>query len=78
MVEHSRDDHVELLANQQSDPRRSGADAGRNQSADRIVLRHEETLIRMLEQITVMVGQHARFLDRLRALEERVTQLEER
>ena len=43
-----------------------------------IVLHHKETLIRMLEQITAMVAQNARILDRPRALEERVTQLEER
>ena len=43
-----------------------------------IVLRHEETLIRVLEQMTAMVGQNARIVDRLRALDERVTQLEER
>jgi hypothetical protein len=42
-----------------------------------IVLRHEETLIRILEQITAMVAQNARIVDRLRALEERVSQLEE-
>ena len=42
-----------------------------------IVLRHEETLIRMLEQMTAMVAQNARIVDRLRALYERVTQLEE-
>jgi hypothetical protein len=42
-----------------------------------IVLRHEETLIRVLEQMTVMVAQNARIVDRLRALDERVTQLEE-
>jgi len=35
-----------------------------------IVLRHEETLIRMLEQITAMVAQNARVVDRLRALEQ--------
>jgi hypothetical protein len=35
-----------------------------------IVLRHENTLIDMLGQIRVMVQQHARFNDRLRALEE--------
>ena len=29
-----------------------------------IVLRHEETLIRILEQITAMVGQNARMVDR--------------
>jgi hypothetical protein len=43
-----------------------------------IVLRHKETLIRVLEQMTAMVAQNARILDRLRALDERVTQLEER
>jgi hypothetical protein len=43
-----------------------------------IVLRHEETLIRVLEQMTAMVAQNARIVDRLRALDERVTQLEER
>jgi hypothetical protein len=42
-----------------------------------IVLRHEETLIRVLEQMTAMVAQNARIVDRLRALDERVTQLEE-
>lgn len=42
-----------------------------------IVLRHEETLIRILEQITAMVAQNARIVDRLRALEERVSRLEE-
>jgi hypothetical protein len=42
-----------------------------------IVLRHEETLIRVLEQITAMVGQNARIVDRLRATEERVGHLEE-
>jgi uncharacterized coiled-coil protein SlyX len=41
-----------------------------------IVLRHEETLIRVLEQMTAMVAQNARIVDRLRALDERVTQLE--
>ena len=35
-----------------------------------IVLRHENTLIDMLQQIRAMVGQHARFSDRLRKLEE--------
>ncbi len=34
-----------------------------------IVLRHEETLIRVLEQISVMVAQNARIVDRLRAVE---------
>ncbi len=43
-----------------------------------IVLRHEETLIRVLEQMTAMVAQNARIVDRLRSLDERVTQLEER
>jgi hypothetical protein len=43
-----------------------------------IVLRHKETLIRVLEQMTAMVAQNARIVDRLRALDERVTQLEER
>ena len=43
-----------------------------------IVLRYEETLIRMLEQMTAMVAQNSRIVDRLRALDERVTQLEER
>ena len=43
-----------------------------------IVLRHEETLIRILERLTAMVAQNARVVDRLRALDERVTQLEER
>ena len=32
-----------------------------------IVLRHEETLIRVLEQVTAMVAQNARVVDRLRA-----------
>jgi hypothetical protein len=42
-----------------------------------IVLRHEETLIRVLEQITAMVAQNARIVDRLRSLDERVSRLEE-
>jgi hypothetical protein len=42
-----------------------------------IVLRHEETLIRMLEQMTAMVAQNSRIVDRLRALDARVAQLEE-
>jgi hypothetical protein len=42
-----------------------------------IVVRHDETLIRVLEQITAMVGQNARIVDRLRAVEERVGRLEE-
>ena len=42
-----------------------------------IVLRHEETLIRVLEQITAMVGQNARIVDRLRVIEDRVSQFDE-
>ena len=42
-----------------------------------IVLRHEETLTRVLEQITAMVAQNARVVDRLRAFDERVSRLEE-
>ena len=42
-----------------------------------IVLRHEETLIRILEQVTAMVAQNARIVDRLRAIDERVSRLEE-
>ena len=42
-----------------------------------IVLRHKETLIRMLEQMTAMVAQNARIVDRLRAVDERVSRLEE-
>ena len=42
-----------------------------------IVLRHEETLIRILEQITAMVAQNARIVDRLRSLDERVSRFEE-
>jgi len=42
-----------------------------------IVLRHEETLIRILKQITAMVAQNARVVDRLRAVDERVSRLEE-
>jgi hypothetical protein len=42
-----------------------------------IVLRHGETLIRILEQITAMVAQNARIVDRLRTLDERVSRLEE-
>jgi hypothetical protein len=41
-----------------------------------IVLRHEETLIKVLEQMTAMVAQNSRIVDRLRAPDERVTQLE--
>jgi hypothetical protein len=43
-----------------------------------IVLRHEETLLRVLEQITTMVSQNARSVDRLRAVEDRLEALEER
>jgi predicted RNase H-like nuclease (RuvC/YqgF family) len=43
-----------------------------------IVLRHEETLIRTLEQITAMVAQNARIVDRLRAAEERIDALEDK
>jgi hypothetical protein len=39
-----------------------------------IVLRHENTLKDILEQITSMVAQHARFNDRLRRLEEQPAQ----
>lgn len=42
-----------------------------------IVLRHEETLIRVLEQITMMVAQNARIADRLRAVEDRLNVLED-
>jgi hypothetical protein len=41
-----------------------------------IVLRREETLIRILEQINAMVSQNARIVDRLRGLEERASRLE--
>jgi hypothetical protein len=43
-----------------------------------IVLRHEETLIRVLEQMTSMVAQNARVVDRIRAIDDRVSRLEER
>lgn len=39
-----------------------------------IVLRHENTLKDILEQIRVMVAQHQRFNDRLRRLEEQPAQ----
>jgi len=39
-----------------------------------IVLRHENTLIDMLQQIRTMVAQHQRFSDRLRRLEEQPAQ----
>jgi hypothetical protein len=35
-----------------------------------IVLRHENTLVDMLQQVRAMVAQHSRFNDRLRRLEE--------
>lgn len=35
-----------------------------------IVLRHENTLVDMLQQVRAMVAQHQRFNDRLRRLEE--------
>ncbi len=41
-----------------------------------IVLRHEETLLRMLEQITAMVAQNCRIVDRLGVVEGRLTALE--
>ncbi len=39
-----------------------------------IVLRHENTLIDMLQQIRAMVAQHSRFDERLRRLEEARTE----
>jgi len=39
-----------------------------------IVLRHENTLVDMLQQIRAMVAQHQRFNDRLRRLEEQPAQ----
>ncbi|HEV2099467.1 MAG TPA: hypothetical protein VGR45_11165 [Stellaceae bacterium] len=49
-----------------------------------IVLRHETMLLRLdetlngvLEQMRAMVAQNARVVDRLRAVDERVTRLEE-
>jgi hypothetical protein len=42
-----------------------------------IVLRHEETLIRVLEQITAMVAQNRRIVDRRGAVEDRVSALED-
>jgi hypothetical protein len=43
-----------------------------------VALRHEETLIRMLDPMTAMVEQNARVVDRLRALDDRVSRFEER
>lgn len=49
-----------------------------------IALRHETTLLRldetmngMLQQMRAMVAQHSRIVDRVRSIDERVTQLEE-
>jgi len=42
-----------------------------------IVLRREETLIRILEQVTAMVAQNARIVDRLGAVDDRVSALED-
>jgi hypothetical protein len=42
-----------------------------------IVLRHEETLIRVLEQFTMMVAQNARVVDRLRAVGDRLNVFED-
>jgi len=39
-----------------------------------IVLRHENTLVDMLQQMRTMVAQHQRFNDRLRRLEEQPAQ----
>jgi hypothetical protein len=39
-----------------------------------IVLRHENTLVDILQQIRAMVAQHQRFNDRLRRLEEQPAQ----
>jgi hypothetical protein len=39
-----------------------------------IVLRHENTLVDMLQQVRAMVSQHSRFNDRLRKLEEQPAQ----
>ncbi len=39
-----------------------------------IVLRHENTLVDMLQQIRAMVAQHQRFNDRLRRLEDQPAQ----
>jgi hypothetical protein len=39
-----------------------------------IVLRHENTLVDMLQQIRAMVARHQRFSDRLRRLEEQPAQ----
>jgi hypothetical protein len=42
-----------------------------------VILRHEETLKGILEQITAMVRQNARIVDRLNAVEARVDSLED-
>ncbi|MBV9554197.1 MAG: hypothetical protein JO032_15565 [Alphaproteobacteria bacterium] len=39
-----------------------------------IVLRHENTLVDMLQQVRAMVSQHSRFNDRLHRLEEQPAQ----
>jgi hypothetical protein len=41
------------------------------------IVRHEETLIRILEQVTAMVAQNARIVDRLGAVDDRVSALED-
>lgn len=43
-----------------------------------IILRHEDTLKGILEQVTAMVRQNARIVDQLRAVEERVDAIENR
>ena len=42
-----------------------------------IILRHEETLKGILDQITAMVRQNARIVDRLRTVEERIDAIED-
>jgi hypothetical protein len=42
-----------------------------------IVLRREETLISMLEQMTAMVAQNSRIVGRLNSIDDRVSRLEE-
>jgi hypothetical protein len=42
-----------------------------------IVLRHEETLIRILEQLTAVVAQNARIVDRPGVIEDRLNALED-
>jgi hypothetical protein len=50
-----------------------------------IALRHENSLLRLdetlngiLQQMRAMVVQHSRIVDRVRAIDDRITQLEER